>query len=84
MALDLKAGAEVILPAFNYVSAAEAVALLGLKPVFADVCPDTFNLDPASVADKLTAKTAAVIPVHLFGQCAPMDRLMPLAQENNL
>jgi dTDP-4-amino-4,6-dideoxygalactose transaminase len=47
MALDLKAGAEVILPAFNYVSGAEAVALLGLKPVFADVCPDTFNLDPA-------------------------------------
>jgi UDP-2-acetamido-2-deoxy-ribo-hexuluronate aminotransferase len=48
------------------------------------VCPDTFNLDPASAAGKLTAKTAAVIPVHLFGQCAAMAQLLPLAQENNL
>jgi UDP-2-acetamido-2-deoxy-ribo-hexuluronate aminotransferase len=84
MALELPAGAEVILPAFNYVSAAEVVALLGYKPVFADVCPLTFNLDPVSVAQRISPATAAVIAVHLFGQCADMARIMPLAREKGL
>lgn len=84
MALDLPAGAEVIVPAFNYVSAAEVVALLGLKPVFADVLPATFNLDPTSVLKALTPATAAILPVHLFGQCAPMQELLDLAQAHQL
>jgi UDP-2-acetamido-2-deoxy-ribo-hexuluronate aminotransferase len=84
MALELPAGAEVILPAFNYVSAAEVVALLGYKPVFADVSPDTFNLHPASLAQQVTANTAAVVPAHLFGQCADMPRIMALAREKGL
>ena len=84
MALQLPAGAEVIVPSFNYVSGAEVVALLGLKPVFADVLPDTFTIDPASVKKVITPNTAAVIPVHLFGQGAAMQEIMQLAHEYNL
>lgn len=84
MALELPAGSEVIVPAFNYVSAAEVVALLGLKPVFADVLPDTFNIDPASVRKVITPNTKAVIPVHLFGQSAPMRDIMEVAMEHQL
>jgi UDP-2-acetamido-2-deoxy-ribo-hexuluronate aminotransferase len=84
MALELPTGAEVIVPAFNYVSAAEVVALLGYKPVFADVCPATFNLDPVSLAQQVTSRTAAVIPAHLFGQCADMSRIMALARGKGL
>ncbi len=79
MALDLPAGGEVIVPAFNYVATAEVIALLGLKPVFVDVLPDTFCIDPAKVRAAITDKTVAVMPVHLFGQCAPMEELMDLA-----
>ncbi|MFD2515529.1 DegT/DnrJ/EryC1/StrS family aminotransferase [Pontibacter locisalis] len=84
MALQLPAGAEVIVPSFNYVSGAEVVALLGLKPVFADVLPDTYTIDPASVKKVITAATAAIIPVHLFGQSAPMHEIMELAHEHQL
>ncbi|GGK71060.1 DegT/DnrJ/EryC1/StrS family aminotransferase [Rufibacter glacialis] len=79
MALDLPAGGEVIVPAFNYVATAEVIALLGLKPVFVDVLPDTFCLDPAKARLAVTEKTVAIMPVHLFGQCAPMEEIMDLA-----
>ncbi|MFB9862559.1 DegT/DnrJ/EryC1/StrS family aminotransferase [Rufibacter immobilis] len=79
MALDLPAGGEVIVPAFNYVATAEVIALLGLTPVFVDVLPDTFCIDPAKVRAAITERTVAIMPVHLFGQCAPMEELMDLA-----
>ncbi|ALJ00297.1 DegT/DnrJ/EryC1/StrS family aminotransferase [Rufibacter tibetensis] len=79
MALDLPAGGEVIVPAFNYVATAEVIALLGLKPVFVDVLPDTFCIDPAKARLAVTEKTMAIMPVHLFGQCAPMEEIMDLA-----
>lgn len=79
MALDLRPGDEIIVPAFTYVATAEAAALLGLKVILADVRPDTFCLDPAAVAAVATVRTRAVVPVHLFGQCADMAGLLPLA-----
>jgi dTDP-4-amino-4,6-dideoxygalactose transaminase len=84
MALDLPAGGEVIVPAFNYVATAEVIALLGLKPVFVDVLPDTFCLDPAKARLAITEKTVAIMPVHLFGQCAPMEEIMDLALAQEL
>lgn len=84
MALPLQKGDEVIIPAFNYVSAAEAATLLGLKVVFADVDPLTFNLSSASFEEKITPKTRAVIPTHLFGQSADMEEIMRVARERNI
>ena len=84
MALDLPAESEILLPSFNYVAAAEVVALLGHKPVFCEVNPRTFTIDPELAANKITDKTAAIIPVHLFGQCANMEPLIKLALEHNL
>ncbi len=84
MALGLRPGDEVIVPAFCYVAPAEAAALLGLKPVWADVLPDTFALDPAQVERAITPRTRAIVPVHLFGQGAPMEPLLQLAQQHQL
>lgn len=84
MALDLPAGAEVILPAFTYTATAEVLLLLGLVPVFADVHPDTFVLDPASVESLITPRTKLIMPVHLFGQCAPMEELQSIAKRHGL
>lgn len=84
LALQLPAGAEVILPAFCYEALPEIITKLGLKPVFADVAADTFNLDPAAVERLLTPATAAIVPVHLFGQCAPMQELLELAAKYKL
>lgn len=84
LALDLPAGAEVILPAFSYSAGAEVVKLLGLKPVFADVLPETFMLDPMAVEKAITPATAAIMAVHLFGQCAPMHELLALAERDHL
>ncbi|WP_161891078.1 DegT/DnrJ/EryC1/StrS family aminotransferase [Pontibacter russatus] len=83
-ALDLPAGAEVIMPAFGDAAGAEAVKLLGLKPVFADVLPDTYMLDPAAVEKAATPGTVAIMPVHLFGHCAPMHELLSLAARHSL
>ncbi len=74
-ALGVGPGDEVIVPSFTFFATASAVWRLGAKPVFADIEPDTFNLDPADVMYKLTTATKAIIPVHLFGQCAQMDEL---------
>lgn len=84
MALGFKPGDEVILPVFTYVATAEVISLLGLKPVFVDVNEDTFNIDVSQVEAKITSKTVAIVPVHLFGQCADMEPLLKLANEHNL
>lgn len=81
MAYDIQAGDEVIVPSFTFFATASAVTRLGATPVFADIDPATFNLDPADVAKRITPATKAIIPVHLFGQCAEMDALGRLAQE---
>lgn len=80
MALGLKPGDEVIVPDFTYIATVEVIALLQLTPVLVDVDPVTFNIEPARVADALTPKTRAIVPVHLFGQCADMDAILDLAE----
>lgn len=84
MALDFKPGDEVILPVFTYVATAEVIALLGLQPVFVDVKKDTFNLDIDQIEAKITSKTVAIVPVHLYGQCADMEPLLAVAERNKL
>jgi UDP-2-acetamido-2-deoxy-ribo-hexuluronate aminotransferase len=84
MALDLKPGDEVILPVHTYVATAEVIALLGLTPVFIDVDKDTFNIAPALLESKITAKTKAIVPVHLYGQCADMEPILHIAAKYNL
>lgn len=84
MALGLKPGDEVILPVHTYVATAEVIALLGLTPVFVDVHADTFNIDVSQVESKITRKTKAIVPVHLYGQCADMDPLMAIASKYDL
>jgi UDP-2-acetamido-2-deoxy-ribo-hexuluronate aminotransferase len=84
MALELKPGDEVIVPVFTYIATAEVIGLLGLVPVMVDVDPNTFCIDVAQVVAKITSKTKAIVPVHLFGQCANMEELMKVAVSNNL
>ena len=84
MTLDLQPGDEVIVPDFTYVAAAEAAALLGLTPVFVDVEPDSFNLDPCKVEQVITKRTKVIMAVHLFGQCCHMAPLLELAQVHHL
>lgn len=84
MALGLKPGDEVITASFTYVATAEVIGLLGLTPVLVDVTPDTFMIDVAAVERNITPKTKAVVPVHLFGQCADMESIMALAKKHNL
>lgn len=79
VALDIKAGDEVIVPAFTWVSTANVVLYQGAKVVFIDIDPQTFNLDPQKLQDKITSRTKAIIAVHLFGLCAPMDRIKAIA-----
>ncbi len=84
MALDIGPGDEVITTPFTFVATVETIALLGATPVFADVDAGTFNLDPERTAEKITRKTKAILPVHLFGQMADMDSLGKLAGAHNL
>ncbi len=84
MALGLQRGDEVIVPAFTYVATAEVIALLGLVPVLVDVEWDTFNIDPEKIEEAITPRTKAIVPVHLFGQCANMGRIMEIAAKHNL
>jgi dTDP-4-amino-4,6-dideoxygalactose transaminase len=79
MALEIGPGDEVVLPSFTFFATASSVWRLGARPVFADILPGTFNIDPADVARKITRATKAVMPVHLFGQCAQMDELTAAA-----
>lgn len=84
MGLGLKPGDEVITATFTYVATAEVIALLGLRPVLVDVDENTFGLNPDQVREAITPKTKAIVPVHLFGQCADMDSIMAIAKEHNL
>ncbi len=84
MALRLGPGDEVILPAFTFFATAGSVARVGATPVFVDVCPICFNIDTQKIAAKITPRTKAIMPVHLFGQSADMDAIKALAQEHQL
>lgn len=84
MALGLQPGDEVITPTFTFIATAEVVALLGLKPVVVDVDWDTMNISVEAVRKAITPRTKAIVPVHLFGQCADMEALMAIAKEHNL
>ncbi len=84
MALDLKQGDEIICPDFTFVATAEVIKLLGLKPIFVDVDKDTFLIDIDKIRAAITPNTRAIIPVHLFGQCANMQAIQEIADENNL
>lgn len=84
MALGLKPGDEVITASFTYVATAEVIALLGLKPVLVEVNPDTFLIDPISIEAAITPQTKAIVPVHLFGQCADMEAILDIANRYNL
>jgi len=84
MALGLKPGDEVITADFTYVATAEVIGLLGLTPVLVDVIPDTFDIDVNAIEKAITSKTKAIVPVHLFGQCANMEAINNLAKRHNL
>ena len=84
MRLNLQRGDELIVPAFTYAAAIEAAIMLGLTPVPVDVDPCTFNISPESVRNALSARTRAILPVHLFGQSCDMQPLMEIAQSHNL
>ncbi|MBV8205993.1 MAG: DegT/DnrJ/EryC1/StrS family aminotransferase, partial [Acidobacteria bacterium] len=83
-ALDVGPGDEVIVPSFTFVATAGMVAWLGARPVFADIDPNTFNLDPQSVAQCVTPRTRAIVPVHLFGLPADMDAFLCLARQHGI
>jgi UDP-2-acetamido-2-deoxy-ribo-hexuluronate aminotransferase len=84
MALGLQPGDEVITTPFTFVATVEVVKLLGLKPVFADIEPGSFNIDISKIESKITSRTKAIVPVHLFGQCANMESLSALAKKHGL
>ena len=84
MALGLKPGDEVITADFTYVATAEVIALLGLTPVLVDVYPDTFDINVEELQKAIGPKTKAIVPVHLFGQCADMERILAVAKKHGL
>jgi dTDP-4-amino-4,6-dideoxygalactose transaminase len=81
MTVGIGPGDEVIIPSFTFFASASSVTRLGATPVFADIVPETLNIDPADVAKKITSRTKAIMPVHLFGQCADMGALNTIARE---
>lgn len=84
MALDIKAGDEVIVPTYSFFATAGVVSRLNAIPVFVDCDPVTFNIDPTQIEAKITEKTKAIIPVHLYGQSADMNSIMEIAKKHNL
>ncbi len=84
MGLGLKPGDEVITTSFTFIATAEVIALLGLTPVLVDCDPDTYNITPEAINKAITPKTKAIVPVHIFGQSAPMEEIMTIAKEHNL
>jgi UDP-2-acetamido-2-deoxy-ribo-hexuluronate aminotransferase len=84
MALDLKPGDEVITTSYTYVATCEVIALLQLTPVFIEVNPNTFTMDPNAIEKVITSKTKAIVPVHLYGQCADMEEILAVAKKHNL
>ena len=84
MALDLKRGDEIITTNFSFASTIEVILLLGFKPVVIDIDPKSFNINPNLIQDKITKRTRAIIPVHLFGQSCRMEEILEIANKNNL
>jgi len=84
MALEIGVGDEVITTPFTFVSTAGSIARVGARPVFVDIDPATYNLNPEQIKPAVTARTKAIIPVHLFGRAAPMDEITAVAQANGL
>jgi dTDP-4-amino-4,6-dideoxygalactose transaminase len=84
MAIDIKPGDEVIVPTYSFFATAGVVSRMNAVPVFVDIDPVTFNIDPAGIRKKITVKTKAIIPVHLYGQSAEMDEIMKIASDYNL
>ena len=83
-ALDIGEGDEVISTAFTFVATSESIGIVGAKPVFVDIDPDTFNIDPAKIEAAITPRTKAIIPVHLYGQPCDMDPIIDIAKRHNL
>jgi UDP-2-acetamido-2-deoxy-ribo-hexuluronate aminotransferase len=84
MALGFQSGDEIITPSFTYIATTEVIALLKLTPVFVEVNPQTFCIDPSAIEKAITPKTKAIVPVHLYGQAAPMEEIMAIAKKHNL
>lgn len=84
LAAGIKPGDEVITTSFTFIATAEAIRYVGATPVFVDILPDSFNIDPVQVEKAITDKTSAILPVHLFGQPANMEEIMAIADANNL
>ncbi len=84
MALDIKAGDEIITTPFTFIATAEVIAFLGAKPVFVDIDEKTYNIDPSKIEALITKNTKAIMPVSLYGQCADMDALNAIANKHNL
>ena len=84
MALNIQPGDEVIVPSFTFFASVSCITRLGAKPIFADIRPDTFNVNPELIEDLITPKTKAIIPVHLFGQCAEIDRICQIAGDHDI
>lgn len=84
MALELQPGDEIITPSFTYIATTEVIALLKLKPVFVEVDRKSFCVDPEAIKKAITPKTKAIVPVHLYGQSAPLEEIMNISREHNL
>lgn len=84
MALECKPGDEIVVPNFTYIATVEVAALLGLKVVLVDIEPDSFNIAPVAFEKAISPRTKAVVPVHLFGQCANMEKIMSIANAHNI
>ncbi len=84
MAMGVQAGDEVVTVPFTFFATGGAISRLGAKPVFVDICPDTFNMDPSLLERAITSRTKAIIPVHLFGQCADMEAINSIVEQRSL
>ncbi len=84
MALNIGPGDEVIVPSFTFFASVSCIVRLGATPVFVDICPDTFNVDVDRITEAITPQTKAIIPVHLFGQCAQIDRICQVAGDKDI